>query len=113
MSRRESRNVTGIRGTGAVDANAVWRVFECFSAGCDQLMKVEEDWIDQQQASGLTIAVECPKCGYLNSEEIINRAARWKYCRVCEWLQPLGNFHKHKATSPAIQLDRWKGRQNR
>lgn len=31
MSRRETRNITGIRGTGVVDANAVWRVFECFA----------------------------------------------------------------------------------
>jgi len=31
MPRHETRNVTGIRGTGAVDANEVWRVFECFS----------------------------------------------------------------------------------
>ena len=50
MSRRETRNITGIRGTSAVDANAVWRVFECFSPGCDQLMKVSEDWIEEQRA---------------------------------------------------------------
>lgn len=96
MSRRETRNITGIRGTGAVDANAVWRVFECFSPGCDQLIKASEDWIEEQSVSGAPVAVECPKCGFQNSEDVIERAARWKYCRVCEWLQPLDNFHKHK-----------------
>jgi len=96
MPRRETRNITGIRGTGAVDANAVWRVFECYSPGCDQLMKVSEDWIEEQRAAGAQIAVGCSKCGFQNAAEIIERAARWKYCRVCEWLQPLDNFHKHK-----------------
>jgi len=96
MSRRETRNITGIRGTGAVDANAVWRVFECFSPGCDQLMKIGEDWIEEQRANAAPITVACPQCGFQNPENVIDRAARWKYCRVCEWLQPLDNFHKHK-----------------
>lgn len=96
MPRRETRNITDIRGTGTVDANAVWRVFECFSPGCDQLMKVSEDWVAEQRASGTPIIVQCPRCGFLNTEDVVERAARWKYCRVCEWLQPLDNFHKHK-----------------
>ena len=96
MSRRETRNITGIRGTGAVDANAVWRVFECFSPGCDQLMKVSEDWIEEQRANGVSVPsmfqVRFPE----HRGRSVERAARWKYCRVCEWLQPLDNFHKHK-----------------
>jgi 5-methylcytosine-specific restriction endonuclease McrA len=103
MPRRETRNTTGIRGTGAVDANAVWRVFECFSPGCDQLMKISEDLIAEQRVNGVLVAVECPKCGFQNAENVIERAARWKYCRVCEWLQPLDNFHKHKPRGRAFR----------
>jgi 5-methylcytosine-specific restriction endonuclease McrA len=96
MPRRETRNVTGIRGTGVIDANAVWRVFECFRPGCDQLLKLSEDLIAEQRAADASVAMTCPRCGFENGEGVIERAARWKYCRVCEWLQPLENFHKHK-----------------
>jgi len=96
MPRRQTQNTTGIRGTGAADANVVWRVFECYRPSCEQLMKVSEDWIEEQRAAGSPIAADCPTCGFQNAEDVIERAARWKYCRVCEWLQPLANFHKHK-----------------
>lgn len=96
MPRRETHNITGIRGTGVVDASEVWRVFECFRPGCDQLLKVSEDWIEEQRAVNTPIAIVCPTCGLENGGNVIERAARWKYCRVCEWLQPLENFHKHK-----------------
>ena len=45
MPRRQTQNTTGIRGTGAADANVVWRVFECYRPSCEQLMKVSEDWM--------------------------------------------------------------------
>ncbi len=106
MARRQARNVTGIRGTGAADANMVWRVFECFSPGCDQLMKVSEDWIEEQRVEGISITVVCSKCDFMNTEDIIERAARWKYCRVCEWLQPLENFHKHKPRGRSFRSGR-------
>lgn len=57
MPRRETRNITGIRGTGAVNASEVWRVFECFRPGCDQLLKVSEDWIEEQHAANIDIAI--------------------------------------------------------
>lgn len=34
---------------------------------------------------------------------MIERAARWKYCRVCEWLQPLGNFHRHRPSGRSFR----------
>ena len=106
MSRRETRNITGIRGTGVVDANAVWRVFECFAPNCDHLMKVAEDWMEEQQVNAAPITVSCPQCGFENTENVIDRAARWKYCRICEWLQPLDNFHKHKPRGRSFRSGR-------
>lgn len=106
MARRQTRNVTGIRGTGAIDANAVWRVFECFRPGCDQLIKVSEDWIEDRLNTEVEAIVICPKCGFKNANDILERAARWKYCRVCEWLQPLENFHKHKPRGRSFRSGR-------
>lgn len=103
MPRRETRNITGIHGTGVVDASAVWRVFECFRPGCDELLKVAEDWMEGQRAVNAPITTNCPRCGFQNDETVIGRAARWKYCRVCEWLQPLGNFHKHTPNSRSFR----------
>ena len=91
MPRRKTRNVTNIKGTGQVEYTLVWRVLECGRPGCDHLFKVSEDAADFNKAG-----VRCPKCKYRNQPELIQRGARWKYCRVCEWLQPLENFHRHK-----------------
>ncbi len=68
MPRRQTQNTTGIRGTGVVDASAVWRVFECSRPSCDQLIKVSEDWIEEQHTSGVSVTVECPKCAFQNTE---------------------------------------------
>lgn len=85
MPRRPTRNITNIRGTGQIDATAVWRVFECAAPGCDHLHRLCED------TEGFPrVEVKCPKCGHITSEPHILRAPRWKYCRVCEWLQPIG-----------------------
>lgn len=92
MPRRETKNVTNIKGTGQADYTVVWRVLECGRAGCDHLFKVSEDAPAFRQ-TGLT----CPKCKHKNKPALIQRGARWKYCRVCEWLQPLENFHRHKS----------------
>jgi hypothetical protein len=106
MPRRRTVHTTGIRGTGAVDYTIVWRVFECFRPGCDQLMKMSEDDIKRLKSEGEPVMMECQKCKYVNQEEVILRASRWKYCRVCEWLQPLENFHRHKPTSSSFRSGR-------
>lgn len=106
MVRRKTTHITDIKGTGVVDYKVVWRVFECYRPGCDQIIKVSEDQIDKWNENGETIQVICSKCGYQNDTNIIDRAARWKYCRVCEWLQPLENFHKHKPTSASFRSGR-------
>ena len=106
MARRRTRNITNIRGTGVVDASQVWRVFECARPGCDCLMKASEDWLESQRAGNQVVAAKCPKCGFENTEDILDRASRWKYCRVCEWLQPLENFHKHAPTSHGFRSGR-------
>lgn len=69
MARRPTRNITGIRGSGKVNYAEVWRVFECFSPGCDCLMKVSEDWIQAQKAAGQPVSSACPRCGFINSED--------------------------------------------
>jgi 5-methylcytosine-specific restriction endonuclease McrA len=69
-------------------------------------MKVSEDWIEDQRTKGEPVAVNCIKCGFLNMAGVIDRAARWKYCRVCEWLQPLDNFHKHKPRGRSFRSGR-------
>lgn len=105
MARRTTQNVTNIRGTGAANASEVWRVFECFRPGCDCLMKISEDWLEAQHGSNPAL-VKCAKCGFENGQEIVERASRWKYCRVCEWLQPLENFHRHKPTGNSFRSGR-------
>lgn len=103
MPRRQARNITGIRGTGVVNASVVWRVFECGRPGCDQLLKASEDDLTTQGSSFIVI---CPKCEFTHSAAVINLASRWKYCRVCERLQPLENFHRHKANSGSFRSGR-------
>lgn len=103
MPRRRTRNITGIRGTGAVDATAVWRVFECGKPGCDQLLKASEDDISEQ---GSAFFLACPKCSLNNPVAQINLAARWKYCLVCERLQSLEYFHRHAPNSRSFRSGR-------
>lgn len=104
--RRRTTNITGIRGTGQVDYREVWRVFECYHPGCDALLKISETQMQQLMEGGQPITLECPKCDTINDSAVIGRAQRWKYCRVCEWLQPLDNFHKHRVTSAAFRSGR-------
>lgn len=106
MPRRKTVHRTTIKGTGKVDYTIVWRVFECYCPGCDNLMKISEDWLLEQKEKGSPIKVICSKCGYAITDEIIERTPRWKYCRVCEWLQPLENFHKHKPSSSSFRSGR-------
>jgi len=109
--------VTGICGTGEVDANEVWRVLECSARGCDHLLRVSEDTDNFPDTE-----VVCPKCGRKTGKEHILRAPRWKYCRVCEWLQPIGEtlsrsgttrgktagsaFHYHKPRGRSFRSER-------
>ena len=117
MARRRASNITNIRGTGPADATVVWRLLECATPGCDHLHRVSEE------ADGFPdIELECSKCGHTTRKAHIERATRWKYCRVCEWLQPIGvtvsragsvrgktvgsAFHYHKPNSRAFRSER-------
>lgn len=97
LARRAVKNLTGLRGTGVVDYTKVYRVFECGRPSCDCLLRVEE---------GTIAAVACPKCRYANGKELIERASRWKYCRLCEQLQPLEDFHRHKPNKGSFRSGR-------
>lgn len=101
MPRRKTRNVTNIKGTGQADYTVIWRVLECGRPGCDRLFKVSEDAAVFNKAG-----LKCPKCKYRNKPELIQRGSRWKYCRVCEWLQPLENFHRHKPNRGSFRSGR-------
>lgn len=100
MPRRTTRNITGIRGTGRVDYASVWRIVECSNPECERIFKVRED--DRADDSE---PVVCPQCDYPNPPELFERAARHKYCRVCETLQPLENFHRHARFRSGRQLE--------
>ena len=98
MARRAVKNVTGLRGTGVVDYTKVYRVFECGRPGCDFILKVED--------GDATTPVRCQKCGYPNGRQLLDRASRWKYCRLCEQMQPLENFHRHKSNRGSFRSGR-------
>jgi len=104
--RRPTKNITGIQGTGQVGYAEVWRVFECYRPGCDALLKISESEIERLSQAGEQVILTCPQCGFANDRSVIERAARWKYCRVCEWLQPLENFHKHRPNSASFRSGR-------
>ncbi len=99
--RRPTKNITAIKGGGFVDYTTVWRVLECSKPGCDCLLKVSED----MEGFGKN-SVKCPSCSYEITPDVILRAPRWKYCRICEWLQPIDYFHKHKPTSKGFRSGR-------
>lgn len=101
MPRRPPRHVTEIRGTGQVDYTTVWRVFECSRPGCDEFLKISEDTSNFDQ-----ITATCPECGHETATSFIHKADRWKYCRVCEWLQPIENFDRHKPNSRSFRSGR-------
>lgn len=103
MSRRPTKNITSIRGTGTVDYTVVWRVFQCKNPKCDFILKISEDDLGIQ--SNINKLLKCPICGTVNSS-VVEEAPRWKYCRVCERLQPLENFHRHKFTSSSFRSGR-------
>lgn len=100
--RRQTRNVTGIRGTGVVNASVVWRVFECGRPGCEEIFKISEH---ELLAPGAQATLTCGRCGYQNQMAQMLLAPRWKYCRVCERLQPIDNFDRHARFPSGRQLE--------
>lgn len=103
MARRKTVHKTHIKGTGSVDYQEVWRVFECANPKCAQLMKVSEDDVDVT-----TYKHKCPICGQETEPTTIMRAPRWKYCRVCEMLQLMEgepHFHRHSRMKSGYQLE--------
>jgi len=50
--------------------------------------------------------MECPECGQLNNVAAINKGSPWKYCRVCEQLQPLDSFDRHVPNSASFRSGR-------
>jgi hypothetical protein len=103
MARRQAKNVTGIRGTGQVDATVVWRVFGCSRAGCQAVLRISEDEITR---SGTEVQLTCETCEQVNHHTHMSRGHPYKFCRVCEQLQPLENYDRHKPNSGSFRSGR-------
>jgi len=102
MSRRKTKNITGIHGSGTVDATVVWRILQCANPKCSNFSQISEDDIEEKDVDKLA---KCPKCKTINTSFVLE-GSRWKYCRVCERLQPLENFHRHKPNSRSFRSGR-------
>jgi len=80
--------------------------------GYDDLIETTlEECIKNRKSKGKNIpVVKCPKCGqeiYIDDEFLrATRNSRWKYCRVCEWLQLLDNFDYHKPNTGSFRSGR-------
>ena len=100
MARRPTKNRSGIRGTGAVRYNEIWRVFGCARPGCQHVLRAREADVLEK-----SFVDACETCGQIHFKAEADKGARWKYCRVCEQLQPLENFHRHRGFPTGRQLE--------
>jgi hypothetical protein len=67
------------------------------------MLRVSESELEAATISGL---VRCPKCGFENELLWVESGVQMKYCRVCERLQPLENFHRHRPNSRGFRTGR-------
>lgn len=80
--------------------------------GYDKLIQnTLEKCIQRKKSHKKNVPVfKCPKCNqvmYINEEFLKStETSRWKYCRVCEWLQPLGNFDFHRPNTGGFRSGR-------
>ena len=77
----------------------------------DLIETILEECIQSRKSHSEKIPViKCPKCGqkiYIDDEFLkATKNSRWKYCRVCEWLQPLENFGFHKPNTGGFRSGR-------
>jgi hypothetical protein len=78
-------------------------VFGCSRAGCHAVLRVSEDDISQ---AGPEAQITCESCGQVNHLTHMQRGHQYKYCRVCEQLQPLENFDRHKPNAGGFRSGR-------
>lgn len=73
----------------------------------DLIEQTLEDCIKENKNSFI---IKCPKCEqviYIDENFLkLTSNSRWKYCRVCEWLQPLDNFDFHKPNITSFRSGR-------
>lgn len=80
--------------------------------GYDHMIETTlETCIQSKKFQGKNIPIfKCPKCDQkmlIDNEFLkVTKNSRWKYCRVCEWLQPLENFDFHKPTLGSFRSGR-------
>ena len=103
MARRPTKNRSGIRGTGAVSYNELWRVFGCARPGCDALLKVPNRTLENPESA--PFLHPCSACGHMHADADATKGSVWKYCRVCEQLQPIENYHRHRRFATGRQLE--------
>jgi hypothetical protein len=61
---------------------------------------------DDLEEMGTEVAVACSRCGHTNNIAAVNKGNDWKYCRVCEQLQPLDSFDRHVPSSASFRSGR-------
>lgn len=115
MTRRVSKNKTGLIGTGKVNYQLVYRVFNCLNPGCQYFFAVPEDHLDFTDIENVKII--CPECNFSHDISIdgsyrsgyfakfLEGTPRWKYCRVCENLKPLTAFDRHSRMPSDHQME--------
>ena len=103
MTRRQTVNTTGIRGTGGVDASQLWLVVECSHIGCPEMLRVDEASLVAAKTAGFLLG---GRCGHRNALTWVETGVQMKYCRVCERLQTLESFHRHKPSGRSFRTGR-------
>lgn len=115
MTRRTSKNKTGLVGTGKVNYQQICRVFDCLNPDCQNFIAVPESNIDFSNPEKIKIV--CPNCNFSHDISIdasykegyffkfIASTPSWKYCRVCENLKPLEAFDKHIRMASGHQME--------
>lgn len=115
MVRRIPKHKTGLIGTGTVNYQQVYRVFQCFNPKCKNFIEILEQDIDFENIEKNKFI--CPKCKFSHDisldashvegyfEKFLNNMPQWKYCRICENIKPLASFDRHKRMPSDHQME--------
>lgn len=115
MSRRKIKNKTGLVGTGAVDYQKLYVVFQCLNPECKNFFEVPESGVDYFDMDNNIFV--CSACGFKHDttlddvyisgyfEKFLEKAPAWKYCRICENLKPIDVFDKHARMPSGHQME--------
>ncbi len=115
MTRRIPQNKTGLIGTGKVNYQKIYRVFDCLNPECEYFFIIEEDSISLDNLDDVKFT--CPNCSFKHDISIdasyqngyfakfLEKTPHWKYCRICENLKPVNVFDKHARMPSGYQME--------